>query len=257
MSIISQMPWAKIFTFSIVVAILLFALKVVNTNSIFTIEQVALSGPMSNEQRAAMYEVLQEPQLRKLPMKAIHLELQGVEWVREVTIGRAWPDVLNVWVSPEKPIALWNDDAYLNEDGQVFYSEFVNQARLPQLYGPVGEHEVVMEQYLQLNSMLFSVGQQINQLVLDDRGNWKLQSDLGIEVLLGKTALMDRVKRLIQVTEFIESEHGLERIKQIDSRYVNGVAVAWKPEMAVSSKASQEAEMKLATNYNSQRESKL
>jgi cell division septal protein FtsQ len=65
--------------------------------------------------------------------------------------------------------------------------------------------------------------------------------------LLGKSALMERVQRLLTVTEYIEQSGKLDQIEQIDTRYGNGVAVSWKNQSGTN----------LATNYNSQRDAKL
>jgi len=220
---------------------------IVKTQPLIEIEQIAIAGDLSAEQHSALQELLQDQNLLELPMADIQASLDATGWIQGTTLGRAWPDVLRIHVVTEQPVALWNDDAYLNDKGVVFHSPFVNESRLPQLYGPVGSEELVMAQYLQLNNMLFKADQYIEQLQLDNRGNWEFQSNIGLDVLLGKTALMERVRRLLQITDHIALEHSLADIEQIDTRYVNGAAVAWKATKKID----------LATNYNSQREPNL
>ena len=232
----------------------------VKTNPGWPFNEVAVDGDISTPQRAAVYELLRSEQLYDLPMAAIQTRMEQESWIGAAALSRRWPDILMITVYPEKPVALWNDDAYLNEQGRVFRSPFLNQHRLPQLFGPENEQEVVMAQYLQLNNMLFQGGQQIDQLTLDARGNWRFQSNLKIDVLLGKTALMQRMQRLLQITDHITNNGKLKQVKQIDTRYVNGVAVAWLDEevRAVALQSTEVSpELKLATNYNSQRESQL
>lgn len=228
------------------------ATVVANTSPMPTLGEIAVAGKVSPEQRSALFEVIKQERLFELPMPKIKRRLEEVDWVYQATLARRWPDTLEVTIEPEIPIALWNDDAYLNEQGQVFRSPFLNQSRLPQLYGPDGQQEVVMAQYLELNSTLFKGGQHIEQLTLDSRGNWQFKSNLDIEVLLGKAALMERMQRLLTVINHLGPERSVAEIKQIDTRYVNGVAVAWHDQSLIANTVS--TEIKLATNYNSQRE---
>lgn len=235
-----------------VIAAVAYAAKVKPT---WPINEVAVNGQISDQQRDAVYEFLARDGMSDMPMLELQQKFESRSWISSATLARRWPDGLLVTIVPEQPIALWNDDDYLNEKGRVFSSPFVNQERLPQLYGPEGKQELVMAQYLQLNNMLFKGGQQIDQLTLDERGNWQFKSNQQFDVLLGKTALMERVQRLLQVTEHIAANGKLNQIKQIDTRYVNGAAVAWHDHSLVAQTVS--TELKLATNYNSQRESKL
>lgn len=224
----------------------------VNTGVVSKVKQVSVLGDITINQRNAVFRFLGNYELLATPIDELQQELAAESWIHAATVERRWPDTLLISVVPERPIALWNDDAYLNDDGEVFTSPFVNQARLPQLYGPVGREAEVMTQYQQLNTALFRVGQSIETLTLGPRNNWRFQSDIGIEVLLGKAALMERVQRLLRITEFIVEQGQLDQVDQIDTRYGNGVAVAWKNKDNI-------ADMKpvVATNYNSQREAKL
>ena len=219
----------------------------VNAGSMTEVKRLSVAGNLSVNQRNTVYQLINNQQVLDTSISDLQQKLELESWIQSATVERSWPDAVVVTVTPEHPIALWNDDAYLNDAGQVFRSPFVNRARLPQLYGAVGKEFIVMSQFQQLNSTLFKVGQHIEMLTLGPRGNWRFQSDAGIEVLLGKSALMERVQRLLTVTEYIEQSGKLDQIEQIDTRYGNGVAVAWKNESGTN----------LATNYNSQREAKL
>lgn len=238
------LPVIGLLTLMIVGASLLVA---VNAGAVVDVRSIAVAGDITVPQRNAVFRTLSDIGVSTTPIESVQQRLEARSWIQSVSVERRWPDVLQINVVPERPIALWNDDAYLNDRGEVFSSPFVNQSKLPQLYGPVGKEAQVMAQFKQLNATLFSVGQNIEVLALDDRFNWTLQSDSGIEVLLGKTALMERVQRLLKVTDHIRDSGRLKHIEQIDTRYGNGVAVAWKDN----------TDLEVASNYNSQREAKL
>ncbi|MFT7306675.1 MAG: cell division protein FtsQ [Candidatus Azotimanducaceae bacterium] len=219
----------------------------VNAGSMTEVKRLSVTGELSVSQRNTVFNIIGNQQLLDTPIADLQQKLEMESWIQSATVERSWPDTVVVTVAPEHPIALWNDDAYLNDEGQVFRSPFVNRARLPQLYGPIGKEFIVTTQFQQLNNTLFKVGQYIEMLTLGPRDNWSFQSDVGIEVLLGKSALMERVQRLLTVTEYIEQSGKLDQIEQIDTRYGNGVAVAWKEQSGTN----------LSTNYNSQRDAKL
>tara|TARA_R110002072_G_scaffold2252_2_gene18591 strand:- start:55218 stop:55958 length:741 start_codon:yes stop_codon:yes gene_type:complete len=239
--------WVPVFALLLAMAAAAILSITVNAGSISEIKQLSVAGEISINQRNSVFRLINDEQLLGTPIVDLQRTLESESWIQSATVERSWPDAIVVTVTPERPIALWNDDAYLNDAGKVFMSPFVNQARLPQLYGPDGKEALVMAQYQQLNNTLFKVGQRIEMLTLGPRDNWRFSSDAGIDVLLGKTALMERVQRLLKVTEFIEKNGKLDQIEQIDTRYGNGVAVAWKNQSSTN----------LATNYNSQREAKL
>lgn len=219
----------------------------INAGTMTEVKRLSVTGELSVSQRNTVLQLINSQQLLDTPISDLQQKLELESWIESATVERSWPDTVVVTVAPEHAIALWNDDAYLNDAGEIFRSPFVKPVRLPQLYGPVGKEFMVMAQFQQLNNTLFKVGQHIEMLTLGPRDNWRFQSDAGIEVLLGKSALMERVQRLLTVTEYIEQSGKLGQIEQIDTRYGNGVAVAWKDESGTN----------LATNYNSQREAKL
>lgn len=239
--------WVPVIALIAVMASGAFISVALNAGSVTELKRLSIAGDISVSQRSAVFRLLGGDQLIHTPIADLQDRLESESWIHTATVERSWPDAIVITVMPEQPIALWNDDAYLNDEGNVFASPFVNRARLPQLYGPAGKEGVVMAQYQQLNNTLFKVDQHIEMLTLDPRFNWRFQSDTGIEVLLGKSALMARVQRLLRVTEYIEQSGKLDQIEQIDTRYGNGVAVEWKDKDSIN----------LVTNYNSQREAKL
>ena len=209
---------------------------------------VTIAGPISTAQRLEVLKRIAGFDLPAGEIKQLQARLREIPWIARVAVEKKWPSDAVITITPEQPIALWNDDAYLNGEGKVFQSPFTNQTRLPQLYGPEGQEEAVMQQYQLLGSTLFSIDQRIEFLELGQRGEWRFRTDRGIDVLLGNTDLMERVQRLVQVAAHIEALGKLDQVNHIDTRYSNGAAVYWKED---------KDDLNVATNYNSQREIKL
>ena len=153
-------------------------------------------------------------------------ELETLPWIHTVQVRREWPDRLVIRVEEEQPIARWGERELLNQEGQRFAPQDVRaQMQLPNLRGPRDSEQVVMRQYLQFNQLLYPLGVRIQDLALNERGAWSLVLTNGVEVRLGKEAVLPRLRRLVV---FLESEFGQDigDIAAIDLRYRNGIAVA-------------------------------
>lgn len=189
---------------------------------------VAVTGHLQPGQRAEVYARLVADRRRIKGIEDIKNLLERVSWISRVDVMRHWPDRITVAVVPEKPIATWNGDAFLDDSGNVFRSHYFNGSKLASLYGPAGSEDEVMEQYQQLAKALNRDGLSISTLKLDERGAWKFTTDGGIGVMLGKDDIMARLQRFLLVLHSKQLAPRVNDVKQIDTRYTNGVAVSWK-----------------------------
>ena len=209
---------------------------------------VAVEGDLADDQRQDVYQRLIKIAGQKQSLQQIKTTLEEVDWIHRVEIRKSWPDRLMVLVIEETPIAYWNNDAFINLDGKVFVSSFEIGGDLAQLYGPVGSEKSVMQQYQQLNNALLKSSQSIDVLTLDDRGGWDFTNDVGVQVLLGKDDIMERIQRYLLIVENGGLATYMDNINLIDARYSNGLAVSWK---------SSEKDLAFMTNYKNQRELRL
>jgi len=212
------------------------------------VKYVSVDGEIDQQQRNEVLMLLSSLSVRNSSLKSISSRIESVSWIAQTSVERRWPDSLVVKVVPHRAIALWNDDAFINDSGEVFLSDYEHGKHLSQLYGPAGSESEVMRQYQLINNVLLKVGRYIEVLTLDERGAWTLINDLGIEVLLGKEGLMEKVQRFVLIAEHVDLIGRLDEIQRIDTRYSNGVAVSWKHATEG---------MELAKTFKSQREQKL
>jgi len=209
---------------------------------------VAVEGDLADDQRQDVYQRLIKIAGQKQSLQQIKTTLEKVDWIHRVDVSKRWPDRLMVLVIEETPIAYWNDDAFINLDGKVFVSSFEIGGDLAQLYGPVGSEKSVMQQYQQLNNALLKSSQSIDVLTLDDLGGWDFTNDVGVQVLLGKDDIMERIQRYLLIVENGGLAAYMNNIKLVDARYSNGLAISWK---------SSEKDLAFTTNYKNQRELRL
>lgn len=159
-------------------------------------------------------------------------ELESMPWIASAEVRRVWPDQVLVRLEEQLPIARWGDEALLNNQGQAFApKELAHYEQLPQLYGPTRAQQRVMQQYQVLSQMLRPLGFSITRLELRERGSWFLSTGQGIELLLGRDHLVEKMRRFIAIYDKALKEQNAN-IARIDLRYANGLAVAWREPVA-------------------------
>lgn len=165
-------------------------------------------------------------------LQGMRSELEQMPWIATANVRRVWPDQVLVHLEEQLPIARWGDEALLNNQGQAFAPrELAHYEHLPQLYGPKRAQQQVMQQYQVLSQMLRPLGFSVARLELRERGSWFLSTGQGIELLLGRDHLVEKMRRFIAIYDKVLKAQ-LTNIARIDLRYANGLAVAWREPVA-------------------------
>lgn len=150
-----------------------------------------------------------------------------IGWLYEVRLSREWPDTLVFELVEQVPVARWNDHYLLNEQGSPFESVSMEiPDELPDLAGPEGSSEEVMDYYQRLQPEFSFLELTLNQLRLEPRGAWRLQFDDDMWVMLGRHQHELRLARLKSSWQR-ELQRFKQDIRYIDLRYPNGVSVSW------------------------------
>lgn len=166
-------------------------------------------------------------------LRSMREELERMPWIAHAEVRRVWPDQIDVHLEEQLPIARWGDEALLNNQGQAFApQELNNYQHLPQLSGPKRAQPQVMQQYQMLSQLLRPMGFTVVGLQLRERGSWFLSatetaSGQRIEMLLGRDHIVEKMRRFAAIYER-ELKEQSANIARIDLRYANGLAVAWR-----------------------------
>lgn len=164
-------------------------------------------------------------------------ELEKMSWIAHAEVRRVWPDQVVIHLEEQLPVARWGDELLLNNQGEAFAAhEQNNYQHLPQLYGPQRAQQRVMQQYQMLSQMLRPLGFSIARLELRERGSWYVSTAQGIELLLGRDHLVEKMRRFSAIYEKTLKEQNAN-IARIDLRYANGLAVAWREPVAPAAPA--------------------
>lgn len=194
------------------------------------ISVISVEGDLQYIDRDAVQDVIQ-PYLNEsflgIDIDGLSAELNAMSWVAEASVKRVWPDRLVVNLDEQLPVARWGDTALLNNAGEAFAPEQLGSfEELPRLTGPDRAKRRVMQNYQQFNRLLRPYGHGVAELELRERGSWFMTTRGGIQILLGREDVVEKMKRFLTIDQLVLSERR-DQIARVDLRYSNSMAVAW------------------------------
>ncbi len=217
-----MMRWGLVWAGGCLLAVAIFAAISIDRTQVENI--TILDGPNA-KQLLSVRTRLGEVDASTRDLAQIKTLLTALDWVHHVNVRKAWPDGISIKIYPEQIIAYWNDDGFINEEGEALVTDLLIGGDLPHLYGPEGEEQEVMVRYQQFNRMLAGYGHTIEALRYSERGAWIIETKDGLQVLLGKEDLKARMQSLLTVSENLRLAGDIGRVERMDARYSNGVAV--------------------------------
>ena len=158
---------------------------------------------------------------------ALRQTVEQLPWVKTAAVRRVWPDAVVISVIEQQPLAVWAKGGLLNNDGELFKPKQSSRPKhLPLLAAPTGMEHNVTELYRDLSAQLAPLELRIVELQLDNRRAVQLQLHNGIQLVLGREERLARLQRFVNVYNKTLAHHAM-RIRRVDLRYSNGMAVQW------------------------------
>lgn len=220
----------KFTLFGIVVLTCLFAVNHVKLSSYFPIKQVRVYGAdhVDHQELQNLLLPLVNHGFFAIDVDDIRDRLRQLSWVANVYVKRAWPDEVDVLLREKRPVASWNDETLLSDNGELFSPEQETYpSNLPRLVGPEGRQIIMLDNFLQINRLLNPLHVKISYLELSAYDSWKLTLDNGIVLQVGYKDILTRIEHFVKVYPKIVGARFAE-VEYIDLRYSNGLAVRWK-----------------------------
>lgn len=152
----------------------------------------------------------------------VRAAFEKLPWVNEARVSRHWPDTLVVDLVEHVPLARWNESGLVSEQGKVFNA--TGDASLPSLSGFDGSGREVVAGYRVYQEALAPLGLHIKELSLSPRRAWRLKTDSGLEIALGRKDAESRLKRFVTQYKKISERMGAVPA-YVDLRYADGFAV--------------------------------
>lgn len=196
----------------------------------FPIRTVSIYGIFRIDQGEVQQSIL--PMLDKgffaIDVDLIRDRLQAIPWVSASIVRRNWPDRLIITILEKVPIAKWNNEGILSENGELFNPKDEKKlATLPVFVGPAGKHLIMLDYFNKMNRLLLPLHAKISYLELTPYLTWKLKLDNGMTLKLGHKDILTRLSHFVKVAPKVMGDHAKD-VDYIDLRYTNGFAVRHK-----------------------------
>lgn len=160
-------------------------------------------------------------------LDALKDEALTFPWIYQVDIRKIFPDTLVISITEQTPVALWNQQALLNADGDIFQpARTTFPTGLPTLTGPEDQSSMMLATFEQMNQLLKPLNLQITALDLSARRAWTLTLNNHTQLLLGRDVIWQRLQQFISVYPKVFASAKKPPVR-VDLRYPNGFAVQW------------------------------
>ncbi|QPK65633.1 cell division protein FtsQ/DivIB [Methylomonas sp. LL1] len=164
-------------------------------------------------------------------MDTIHHLISSLPLVEKVDVKRVWPDAVHITITEQKPIVRWGKNALLNKQGDILIPDDIADFKnLPWITGPEGQEKKLLEIMKGVYIVLKDKSLQLAEFHVNDRRAWRIKLANGLEMQLGRKAPLENMQRFLQTMDLLGEEQ-LAMIASVDTRYPNGYAVTWKPEV--------------------------
>ena len=147
---------------------------------------------------------------------------EKLPWVRVASVRRHWPHSLEVTLEEHVALARWGNFALVNTYGEVFNA--VTDKRLPAFTGPEESSQEVARQYAVFRKILQPLQQNITQVDLSPRRAWRIHTENGIVLELGREQVEARLGLYVSAHDHVISQFK-KQFTYVDLRYPNGFSV--------------------------------
>jgi cell division protein FtsQ len=167
----------------------------------------------------------------------IHLDhirdhLLQLSWISNVSVRKIWPDQVELTIHEKMPIAIWNKESLLSENGVLFSPKQASYlSSLPTFIGSPGQQIVMLNVFKDMSRLLVPLHVKIAHLELTSYLTWKLKLDNGMMMQIGYNDVLTQLNRFVKVYPKVIGTHASD-VEYVDLRYPNGVAVRWKTTFA-------------------------
>ncbi|WP_163935542.1 cell division protein FtsQ/DivIB [Paraferrimonas sp. SM1919] len=157
-------------------------------------------------------------------MRAIMDKVESLPWVYKASVRRQWPDAIIIQIKEQQPIARWNDEGWLNKQGQIFTAGYRFELQhLPKIFAKDQQLEQVWPLLEQIEVELNKAGLILDQLHLNSRDACQVNLANGLILKLGKRDKIGRIARF--VASYSQLKQQQQQFDYVDLRYDTGFAV--------------------------------
>ena len=159
-------------------------------------------------------------------VEPIQAQIEALPWVKSSIVRKIWPNRLSIWITEYQPVAFWNQNQFVTQDGVVFQLpiERLKENTLPYLGGPDYQSLKVLEAWNQIYADFKSKNLIAKGMNIDERGAWQVTLDNDIVLKLGRGEWKSKLERFVTIYPQVDVPEN-KKIDYVDLRYAAGAAV--------------------------------
>lgn len=181
-------------------------------------------------------------------LRQIQRQLEQLPWISQAQVRKQWPNRLLLHCIEHQAVARWSHQQLLNQQGQRFTAPLASSTaeQLPQLSGPEGSEQRVLETWHRLASQFALQGFTVTAMRLNRRQAWQLTVNGSIHCQLGRQDPVMGVQRFLTLYPLLIKQPALasQSVKAlhtiVDLRYEQGAAVRWAAPPAPTLRVNQD-----------------
>lgn len=212
-----------------VAAVLWFADWVLRPGT-YPVTEVSIEGTFRHATQAEIERVAL-PELTgsfvTVDLARVKQQVEAMPWVAQAWVSRRWPSSVHIRFAEQRFVARWGTVGWLNDTGHVVTLPASDgPTDVVQLHGPEGQAIQVLGRYRVWSPLLAQQQLTIATLELSERRMWRIVLTNGMEIIVGKDQADERIVRLVRAYSSLSPY--ADRIRRIDMRYANGMALVWR-----------------------------
>jgi len=201
-------------------------------DTLLPIKTIQLSGSFQyinqQEVEAAVQQFIGEG-FFSLDIRRVQKSLSDKAWTESISIRRVWPDRLKIEIVEKRPVARGDKNHLLSDKAVVYHAKTRAFADLPLVHTAAGNSGQMLHLYYRLASQFAELNEIVVSINKDGRGALDMQLANGLKIKLGRSDIDRKIARFVDIYRQLIQPRQAE-IQQLDLRYSNGFAVAWKKE---------------------------
>ena len=193
---------------------------------IVLVSQTTYSDKIKISEKAKEY--LRDKSFFNIKIIDLKKEIENVDWVRLADVRRVYPDEIEIHIIEHVPVAIWNDELYLNSFGNIFSASSID-TKLPKIYSIEGRSNTVFKYFIKFSENLLknNIYYSIIKIEENSRRSLTIKLSSNIIIYLGSDDISNKIDTFFKAYNSLNSSD-LTKIRYIDMRYSNGFAVGWK-----------------------------
>lgn len=206
--------------------------KISDTKIYFQISDIRLGQKSLNVNEAEIFKIA-EKYLKNKSFFNINLDylknsIEKVAWVKNAYIRRSYPNEVIIFIEEYTPVAVWNNDSYISENGYIFSANKIEK-KLPKISSYSNRNIIIFEYFSLISDGIRK--NKLNDKVLLIKEN-EIRSltvllESNIAIKFGSKNIEERIGIFFKAYKTLNTSD-LKKIRYIDMRYSNGFSIGWK-----------------------------